>query len=212
MSDWDSGFEEEQKETSSAPVKEVKPVKIGRKGIALMLTGLILVIIIVILTLHSCTVEKQLNNPSSGGSGKTAIVETNKPQSSGGSETTNFHENSSVNDVPGSSGPSETTSKNNGNSPSGNNSSSGELQQVAEPSLSKVVNASGMVKSKKIYHVGSSYMYCVNIAMISGDKTVDVYYYCGRKAYDTVYAGQAVIVSYQVDSEGNISVYAVKIN
>lgn len=215
MSDWDAGFDngvEESPAEAEAPEREVKPVKLGRKGIALMITGLGIVLIILIFTLHSCTVEKRLNDTNTKESGKTAVVETNKPTPSGGSEATDFSENPAVIDVPASSGPVETTSKNNENPQGGNSNTGSGLQQVAEPSLSAVSEATGMVKSKKIYHIEASYMYCINIAMIAGDDTTDVYFYCGKKAYDAVYPGQSVKVSYQVDSEGNISVYAVKTN
>lgn len=85
------------------------------------------------------------------------------------------------------------------------------VSEVSEPVLGDVLDSSAMVLSKKIYSVNNeSYAYAVNLALLIGsDETVTVRYFCPKKTYDALGMGDNVVVQYQVDSSGIISIGSV---
>lgn len=85
------------------------------------------------------------------------------------------------------------------------------VSEVSEPVLGDVLDSSAMVLSKKIYSVNNeSYAYAVNLALLVGsDETVTVRYFCPKKTYDALGMGDNVVVQYQVDSSGIISIGSV---
>lgn len=186
--------------------KKVKPVKLGRGATAGLVVTFVIIFVIFALTLSRCSIEKKIsansNNSEKLKTAESAEVIVSQPASNGTVDPTKIPENPVVTGASDSSRPVEVNLKNNENS-------DGELSILAEPSLSKLYEARGIVSSKKVYKVGSSYVYCLNVAMLSGDGTVNIQYFCSRKPYDQVFVGQSFTVQYQVDSENNISIYSL---
>lgn len=188
------------------PNKKVKPVKLGRGATAAVVCTLVLILIIMALTFSRCSIEKKIpagsNNSENSKTTESAEVIVSQQAPNGVVDPTKIPENPVATTAPGSSRPAEVDPKNNENS-------DGTLTLLAEPSLSKLYEAKGIVSSKKVYKVGNSYVYCLNVAMLSGDGTVNIQYFCARKPYDQVFVGQSFTVQYQVDSENNISIYSL---
>ena len=79
--------------------------------------------------------------------------------------------------------------------------------EIDEPSLGGNNSVNALVSSKKSYLVdGKSYAYSLSIVMPGKDNYNIVNYYCPKKTYDAVSAGDSVKVDYQVDKNGAISI------
>lgn len=186
--------------------KKVTPVKLGRGATAGLVVTFVIIFVILALTFSRCSLEKKIsansNNSEKPKTTESAEVIVSQSASNGTVDTTKIPENPVVTDAPGSSSPVEVDPKNNENSDGG-------LTLIAEPSLSKLYEARGIVSSKKVYKVGNSYVYCLNVAMLNGDGTINIQYFCSRKPYDQVFVGQSFTVQYQIDSENNISIYSL---
>ena len=155
---------------------------------------------------------------SSGSSGENA----NSGETSGSDleEDTDSTESSTVSEDSHSSeasvgGKEETTdmgtSSSDGESTEGNNMSGEGITEVAEPVLGEVYETTGMVSSKKIYNVNNnSYAYVVSLVLLTGEnETTSVEYFCPRKTFDALNTADSVVVQYQVDSNGIVSIASV---
>lgn len=79
--------------------------------------------------------------------------------------------------------------------------------ETEEPSLGGNNTVNALVSSKKSYLVdGKSYAYSLSIVLPGNDNYNIVDYYCPKKTYDAVSAGESVKVDYQVDKNGAISI------
>lgn len=91
------------------------------------------------------------------------------------------------------------------------NSEGGKSQTVFaetdEPSLGGNNSLNALVSSKKSYLVdGKSYAYSLSIVLPGKDNYNIVNYYCPKKTYDAISAGDTVKVDYQLDKNGAVSI------
>lgn len=91
------------------------------------------------------------------------------------------------------------------------NSEGGKSQTVFaetdEPSLGGNNSVNALVSSKKSYLVdGKSYAYSLSIVLPGKDNYNIVNYYCPKKTYDAISAGDTVKVDYQLDKNGAVSI------
>ena len=195
-----------------------------------------MVIIIAILFFRGCSVSKEVNSPqgdqtrevveeesnqnesitieteseSDENSAKSSESSTSSSQESNtGSQINSFNQNqvSEPQSQQGSASESQNTSNNKtSSSPEGIS-----ITEVSDPVLSDVIESSGMVSSKNIYlSNGGSYVYSINLLVLQGDDSyATVEYFCPKTSYDAVTTGDTLIVSYQSDSNGNISISSV---
>lgn len=79
------------------------------------------------------------------------------------------------------------------------------------PELGNEVETSGMVSGKNMYTFGeSSYVYMVNFLLLNGeDGYFEVDYCCPKKTFDALNMGDTVIVTYQADESGRVSISSV---
>ena len=87
----------------------------------------------------------------------------------------------------------------------------GGLETVSvEPVLGAEVETSGIVSGMSMYRVGSSYTYGVNIILVTGnDANVECSYFCPRNTYSALEVGDSLVVKYQMDSMGNVSISSI---
>ena len=87
----------------------------------------------------------------------------------------------------------------------------GGLEVVSvEPVLGAEVETSGIVSGMSMYRVGSSYTYGVNIILVTGnDANVECSYFCPRNTYSALEVGDSLVVKYQMDSMGNVSISSI---
>lgn len=188
-----------------------------KAGIAIF--TLIIMVIIILLTVRGCSFSKkteektpqnnqpevvlQGENPSSDKEGinndgdKTQVQNTEKSPSNG--EKTNVEEdkNAKVDKV------EEIEEVENAKE----EKSQTVFAEIDEPSLGGNNSVNALVSSKKSYLVdGKSYAYSLSIVIPGKDNYNIVNYYCPKKTYDAVNAGDSVKVDYQMDKNGAISI------
>ena len=216
--------------------KEDKPIHLNKKKSGLIVAILFMVIIVAILFFRGCSVSKEVNSPqgdqtrevveeesnqnesitieteseSDENSAKSSESSTSSSQESNtGSQINSFNQNqvSEPQSQRGSASESQNTSNNKtSSSPEGIS-----ITEVSDPVLSDVIESSGMVSSKNIYlSNGGSYVYSINLLVLQGDDSyATVEYFCPKTTYDAVTTGDTLIVTYQSDSNGNISINSV---
>ena len=202
-------LEDEQNE--QVEQQEVKPVKLGIGATVAVVIGLCIMAFILVFTIKGCSVQKNVTSDPPGQTTESVLTEPSESATNSLSEITNSGENNP--DFGGStSAPGE-------NSTSGNNTSSNEGQsttnnsdgftEVADPVMSEVRSAYGMVIGKHIYKKDNSYIYGVSISVIINEQSVSAQYFCPRKTYEELKSGDSLDVTYQVDSNGSLSIYSI---
>lgn len=216
--------------------KEDKPIHLNKKKSGLIVAILFMVIIIAILFFRGCSVSKEVNSPQGDQTREVVEEESNQnesitietesesdeksaksdesstsssQESNTGSQINSFNQNqvSEPQSQQGSASESQNTSNNKtSSSPEGIS-----ITEVSDPVLSDVIESSGMVSSKNIYlSNGGSYVYSINLLVLQGDDSyATVEYFCPKTTYDAVTTGDTLIVTYQSDSNGNISINSV---
>lgn len=186
--------------------QEVKPVKVGRGATIFLVVGACIVLFILVLTIRGCSISKNVNSGSYEQSYETLPTQPLLYPTEGPRETTKPVQNSPENEC---SVPTPEENSTSGNESTPTIKEPNGFSEVAEPVLSSVKTSYGMVVGKHIYTKGGSYIYGVNISVVIGDESVSVEYFCPRKTYDGLNSGDSLNVAYQVDSNGNISVYSI---
>lgn len=219
--------------------EEDKPIHLNKKKSGWIVAALIMILIISILFFRRCSVSKEVNSPQNNqtqevveeeyNQNESITIETESESNENSSDSdeldTSLDQNSNSDVQNDSSSQSQEleqqsqqgkdsdiqntadTSKNNVS-----NSSDGiSITEVNEPVLSDVIESSGMVSSKDIYlSNGGSYVYSINLLVLQGDDSYStVEYFCPKTTYDAVTTGDTLIVTYQSDSNGNISISSV---
>lgn len=216
--------------------KEDKPIHLNKKKSGLIVAILFMVIIIAILFFRGCSVSKEVNSPQGDQTQEVVEEESNQSESitietesesdeksakSDESSTSSSQEfntggqinSSNQNQVPESQSQqdSDSESQNTSNNKTSSSPEGISITEVSDPVLSDVIESSGMVSSKNIYlSNGGSYVYSINLLVLQGDDSyATVEYFCPKTTYDAVTTGDTLIVSYQSDSNGNISINSV---
>lgn len=199
--------------------ENVKPVKLGRGATCAVIVGLCLVVLILIVTVRGCSVEKTVNSAQTEEPVKTEATEPIQAASNMPSSEVNFSENDPENGSSVSSPVENSTTANTmvsteehfttPTTEESSNSSDSWINEVADPVLSEQRSAMGMVIGKHTYVANDSYVYGVTISLIVNEDSVMVNYFCPRKTYESLKSGDSLSVVYQVDSNGRISVSSI---
>lgn len=84
------------------------------------------------------------------------------------------------------------------------------IYEVRDVVLGSLNEKDVMVANKKIYRTeGVSYAYCVGLIFPSSDGYVIVDYFCPKKTYDALVAGDTVTVKFQLDSNGIVAITSI---
>ena len=219
MSENTDNFNEEE--------KEVKPVKLSRGKIGIILIGGIIILLIGIITVRSCSIEKKVNTSQNQGTTQTATVAVTEPTQIVGENGTEISENN-PNLGEGSSSSAEVVSSavssQNGvesqqssskeepvveSNVDNSEDSKGKLSEVSLPSLGNEIETTGIVTSKHVYRLNDNYVYGVTISMLVGEGTQTVQYLCPKNTYEMVSSADAIVVKYQLDSAGVVSISSI---
>ena len=199
---------------------EIKPVKLSRMATAGILVVLIFLVMILIITVKGCSLEKKVNSSSTEESQISAsemVVEdsekSDENSSKNGEKTSVSSEVVTASDDDATSSISTDISENpqSGSSDSSNSSivSGSSLSEVVLPEFGEMLESKGIVIAKHSYTYEGSYVYGVSLSVLIGDSTQTVQYFCPKKTYDALSSTDTVSVSYQQDSAGNVSVVSI---
>lgn len=200
--------DEAPKQNNEGEVTEVKPVKLSRWATVGILIACVIGALIIVLTIHSCNIEKKVESSQN-------ITET-KIASEVSTETTQnvievpseHNEKPTVIQEVTTTLTESTTDAKSETSVKVDVPSSG-LNEVALPKLSEKLNTSGIVVSKKSYKYKGSYIYGVTVSMLVGEQTKSVQYFCPKNTYDALSSTDSITIEYQLDSGGNISISSI---
>lgn len=203
---------------------EVEDVVEEKKGISpkkasIVIAVGILLVLIILLTIRSCSISKKVDSGevsqngvrvvSSEANQNPAPVEGNTvkqeelPAEAENTDTSNssetgVNEENTVTPEPSKEEVPEVVE--------GNLS----ISEVEEPALGEELSTSTLVSGKSIYRVDDvSYTYSVQLIFPDGDKFKIVKYFCPRKTWESVNSGDSINAVYQVDAEGVISVSSI---
>ena len=207
-------------EDSSTPVEEVQPVNFGKKLTGFIIIGFILILMIIIFVVASRVTGGSKN---SGQNSNTSEIGISSSGSVASDSTADVRENSekyTVSDGSASSGSveSSTGEENVSVTPevtvepkATTEESESDFQEVSEPSLGDVGDVSSMISAKRVYKInGNSYVYGIELVVLRNNGDADkVMYLCPRGTYDALSVGDSVRISYQMDSEGSISIVSM---
>lgn len=215
--------------------QDVKPVKLSKGKVAAVIVALMVVAIILIMTVQSCSIQREVNNSSVSPTPQVTITEASQESGNGGGNDGNFSENTSDSGVSSGSRDQNSNSavtvtpsleEENSYEEEGDsrvdseteevpeqvveNDSEG-LREVAEPILGDVYETTAMVSSKKVYNFNDeSYAYAITLVLLTGEnETTTVDYLCPRKTFDALSTADTVTVQYQMDSNGVVSISTV---
>lgn len=217
--------------------EEVEPVAMSKKQTGFIVIGSILFLIIILYMLRGCSISKDVGSSTKNQEVVNTQSEISTSGVSNGGESSSQNlENTTENVEVSSTSSGENNLVENTNSSESTQSTSTDntvkdiqaitevptsstddlfekdtnMVVVTEPQLGDVVSTQGIVKSKSVYSFNGSYIYNVDILLISEDSTVkSCSYFCPKKTYDALYVSQSLSVSYQLDSKGNISICTI---
>ncbi len=213
----------EKANTGNNEEKEnVKPVKLGRMATAGIVVALLVVVLIAIITIRGCTIEKEQNSNQTQGTTISVSAEqpegTKKPNEVA-TENSDFNSKNVESDTsrtenltsaPASNPNGNTAEKSENVEGSGNSKTTdGGLSEVVEPALNNPSTTRGIVVGKHSYLYKGSYVYGVSLSILIGDEARTVQYFCPKKTYDALKSTDALTVSYQEDSVGTVSVISI---
>lgn len=212
----------------NADSSNVEPVKLGRLATTAILIVGVVIVIIILLTIKSCSLERVGSNTNSSVQRENAsfIEPENRVEYSSSegmisfenvvdSSTIFYDSESFLEEVESTSSEKSKSEKiSNAEAPSiastveGSNNND-DLFEVAEPSLSSELQSKGIVIAKHSYLYKGSYVYGISISMLIGETSETVQYFCPKKTYDALNSMDTVNIVYQLDSSGNISVMTI---
>lgn len=196
------------KQNNEGEVTEVKPVKLSRWATVGILIACVIGVLILVLTIHSCNIEKKVE--SSQNTTETKIVSevsTETAQNVVEMPPEQTEKPTVVQEV--TTTPTELTTDAKAETSVKVDVSSSGLNEVALPELSEKLNTNGIVVSKKSYKYEGSYIYGVTVSMLVGEQTKSVQYFCPKNTYDALSSTDTITVEYQLDSGGNISISSI---
>lgn len=196
------------KQNNEGEGTEVKPVKLSRWATVSILIACVIGVLILVLTIHSCNIEKKVE--SSQNTTETKIVSevsTETAQNVVEMPSEQTEKPTAVQEV--TTTPTELTTDAKAETSVKVDVSSSGLNEVALPELSEKLNTNGIVVSKKSYKYEGSYIYGVTVSMLVGEQTKSVQYFCPKNTYDALSSTDTITVEYQLDSGGNISISSI---
>lgn len=206
---------------------EMEENRSSLKKYGIIVAILVLLLIISLLSLHSCSISKKddVTTPSNVEDSVALIPEeggisgeeedATKVEEVEGVESQEVLEaEESEGDIPQSESSVEsetTTEKENANVPSVEDDITGAgLLEVDEPALGKLLETSVIVSGKKVYKVNDNgYAFSVSLIFPSNGEYEVVEYFCSKKIYDGVVDGETITASYQVDAEGHVAITSI---
>ena len=230
------GTNQEPSRNPQINVDDVEPVKLGKKTVALILLVLLFLLVIIMFsikgriqlkktaqvstqsnnTLVSATTEGNLS--SSEGLANSEIENTSVVSENQAEVVTENSENVVVSSEADSSLVENSKSENldstevQSSSFESDTSNQGSkvLVEAGDAVLSDAIETSGLVSGKSTYLVDNSYLYRVGILVVVGnDKNILCSYYCPKNTWDALNMGDSLVVTYQTDSTGNISINTI---
>lgn len=238
MGDWDKinpDMKGTQPESNTPKEDDVAPVKLGKRAVGLVLVVAMLLGIILIVVLQSCSVQKKVKVTSPSPTPEITISETNETTGNTGEIEPEFSENTVENEsstscrdqnsnsvstaVDDEEDDVETTDVKDLGEETNKDVVSNEttekvperLSEVAEPVLGELKSTTAMISSKKIYNLdNTSYAYSITLVLLTGEnETTSVEYFCPKKTFDAVSTADSVTAQYQVDSNGIVSIATI---
>ena len=201
---------------------EVEPVKLGRLATTGILIVGIIIVIILLLTVRGCTIEKKANQDNNGSNTSSISTENtyNNQKNSGnnqGNYDNNYTNQQQVVSTPNSVGeikefPAVINQEDGTSSESMVSSVDSPLIEGSEPILCDLYETQGMVVNKSTYTFDNSYVYQVCLALLIGDEVYNAYYFCPNKTYDALSSMDYVKVEFQLDGDENFSIYSISKN
>lgn len=204
--DFNNLFDDEQQAVDNNESKDVKPVKLGRGATAGIIIAGIFVVMIAVLTIKSCTIEKKVNSSENQGSTISVTEVVTKEPENVTEIAPKIDENSTISQEIVTTSP-EIPNPN--NSTTGNTNEGTSLKEVALPAFGNELETTGIVLSKHAYSYENSYIYGVSISMLVGENTQTVQYFCPKNTYDALSSADTLKVKYQQDSSGAISIMSI---
>lgn len=230
---WDDIFNGEPEENNSGATAEEnavsntggsnqnepqKPVKLGKWATAGLVVFVAIVAFILVITLRSCTIEKEVNSAQQT---EPPVVETKIETEQAEKPVDSIAENPDLKQNNQDVTPTSPSGSNKVNSEKGSkkDTSSGNadknvsgdtgIVEVDIPALGDAQQSKGIVVSKHSYLYHSSYVYGVSISVLVNENAQTVMYFCPKKTFDALNSTDAVNVVYQKDSAGLISIISI---
>ena len=210
---FDNIFSDDTGSSENTSQVDIKPVKLSRVATTCILVALALCVMILIITVKSCSLEKKVNNSQPTEPSKMVSEKVVESDENLGEDYEKNDENSSYFDEVESTSAENTTSVISG-TPSteiGNSTAGdgGELVEVVLPEFSNIKETTGIVVSKRSFTYKGSYVYGVSLSVLIGDTTETVQYFCPKKTYDALNSTDTITAEYQMDSDGNVSIVSI---
>lgn len=204
--DFNNLFDDEQQVSDNNESKDIKPVKLGRGATAGIIIAGIFVVMITVLTIKSCTIEKKVNSSENQRSTISVTEVVTKEPENVTEIAPKIDENSAISQEVVTTSP-EISNPN--NSTTGNTNEGTSLKEVVLPAFGNELETTGIVLSKHAYSYENSYIYGVSISMLVGENTQTVQYFCPKNTYDALSSADTLKVKYQQDSSGAISIMSI---
>lgn len=161
------------------------------KKAGLVIFTLLIILIIVLLTMKGCSIEKKSEQN---------VSQNNVSEEAMGSSNQNSNQEK-VNLEVGESSEVETPKEGSANN---------FVEISGGTLLGGIKQVDALVSSKKTYLVDDkSYAYSLALVIPSNDEYKIVNYYCPKKTYDAIMSGEVVKVDYYVDNNGVIAVDSI---
>lgn len=216
--------------------EDVQPVHFSKKKTGIIIIFFIVLVIIILLTVRSCSLQKKVTVTQNKevttevqttedqgvvNGGDVSPENSEKVPSDSGSNTS-LPEEVKVGDSEGSSQQTQQQEvsqplvegevvKPVEETPTEDVPVSQSFEELAiMPALGEQWTSTGIVSGLYVYKVNNSYTYGVNILIPeNNDAYIICTYFCPKKTYDALKLQDSVSVTYQKDTQGNISVYSI---
>jgi len=210
---------------NTTPQEDIEPVAWSKKKTGAVFIALLVLILVILLFVRSCSISKRINKSSTTESAKVTTEALILEDVSNGNEVSVENSDNSVVDLTTESVSAdeiatevstEVVTTESGSTEQVSTEVAKEdnsLVEVQEPVLGEPITSSGVVSGKSIYYVKDSYLYEVRLILVMGnDQNIFCSYYCPRKTWDALATGDSLKVTYQMDSLGGISITTISNN
>lgn len=195
---------------------DVKPVKLSRFATTAILSVGIILVIIILLTIKSCSIEKVDTNGIESSISVNSSIEESKSltenslivseiESSLSNVVSTPVESSKVEEFSEISKEISQTSF----VDSEISSNTDVLTEIAIPELSPDKTTSGIVIGKHSFMYKGSYIYNIVVSMLINESTQSIQYFCPKKTFDALNSADTLSITYQYDSNGVISITSI---
>lgn len=209
MSEYDNNEYEDTTQIEDNGEEEVR-VSMGKKKTGIIIVVFLIFILMILYLIKGCSITKKVETPVSSTNTVSVTKQTSENTTSNVVETSSeITETTTVFVEPSNSLPEETKEVISAK-PKKEETKDDGIEEVNEPVLSETISTSGLVSGKSVYKVGNSYMYSVSLIVVTGnEKNVPCKYFCPKNTWDALNVGDTLKVSFQTDTNGNISVNTI---